>query len=112
MPQVRPKLPLLSINRCHSRLAPPSNYLHRLVRLQTPDREGHVRHRSPRSVRLGKGAPSASAVEKRVREARQRLKARPEAEIVVVTHGGFLHYFTEDWVRTFRSNSSLFNTEF
>lgn len=42
-------------------------------------------------------APLASAVEQRAREARQWLKARPEQYIVVVTHGGFLHYFTEDW---------------
>ena len=45
----------------------------------------------------GKWAPDAEAIENRAREARQWLKARPEKEIVVVTHGGFLHYFTEDW---------------
>ncbi|KAL6714531.1 hypothetical protein ACLMJK_007956 [Lecanora helva] len=42
-------------------------------------------------------APTAGALEKRAREARQWLKARPEKEIVLVTHGGLLHYFTEDW---------------
>jgi len=52
-------------------------------------------------------------IEKRARKARQWLKARPEKEIVIVTHGGFLHYFTEDW-----SDSGKFegtgwaNTEF
>ncbi|GAB7363414.1 hypothetical protein MBLNU230_g3691t1 [Neophaeotheca triangularis] len=45
----------------------------------------------------GKFAPTASAIEARAKEARQWLMARPEKEIVVVTHGGFLHYFTEDW---------------
>ncbi|OJD24121.1 hypothetical protein ACJ73_04516 [Blastomyces percursus] len=44
-----------------------------------------------------KWAPSAEAISNRAREARRWLKARPEKEIVIVTHGGFLHYFTEDW---------------
>ncbi|KAK5158599.1 hypothetical protein LTR04_005212 [Oleoguttula sp. CCFEE 6159] len=45
----------------------------------------------------GKWAPTAKAIENRAREARQWLMSRPEKDIVVVTHGGFLHYFTEDW---------------
>ncbi len=45
----------------------------------------------------GRWAPTAGALEHRAREARQWLKARPEKEIVVVTHGGLLHYLTEDW---------------
>lgn len=49
------------------------------------------------NVKTGKWAPTADAIDKRAREARQWLKARPEDEIVVVTHGGFLHYFTADW---------------
>lgn len=49
------------------------------------------------NVKTGKWAPTADAIEDRAREARLLLKARPEEEIVVVTHGGFLHYFTEDW---------------
>lgn len=49
------------------------------------------------NVKTGKWAPTADAIEHRAREARLWLKARPEEEIVVVTHGGFLHYFTEDW---------------
>lgn len=47
--------------------------------------------------KAGRWAPTASALEKRARKARQWLKARSEKEIVLVTHGGFLHYFTEDW---------------
>ena len=47
--------------------------------------------------KVGRWAPTAGAIEKRAREVRQWLKARPEKEIVLVTHGGFLHYFTEDW---------------
>ena len=47
--------------------------------------------------KTGRWAPIASALEKRAREARQWMKARPEKEIVLVTHGGFLHYLTEDW---------------
>ena len=45
----------------------------------------------------GRWAPTTGPLEKRAREARQWLKARPEKEIVVVTHGGLLHYLTEDW---------------
>ncbi|KAI4150498.1 MAG: hypothetical protein LQ340_004032 [Diploschistes diacapsis] len=47
--------------------------------------------------KTGKWAPEADAVRARAKEARQWLKARPEKEIVLVTHGGFLHYLNEDW---------------
>lgn len=58
--------------------------------------------------KTGKWSPASSAIEKRAREARIWLrdlaeKAHEErggdgdVEVVVVTHGGFLHYFTEDW---------------
>jgi broad specificity phosphatase PhoE len=47
-------------------------------------------------------APTAEAIEIRARQARRWLRDLGkqydgQAEIVVVTHGGFLHYFTEDW---------------
>ena len=45
----------------------------------------------------GKWAPERVPAENRARELRAWLKARPEKEIVLVTHGGFLHYFLEDW---------------
>lgn len=45
----------------------------------------------------GRYAPTNKALKERARAARRWLKARPEKEIVMVTHGGFLHYFTEDW---------------
>ncbi|KAL8715850.1 MAG: hypothetical protein Q9220_000517 [cf. Caloplaca sp. 1 TL-2023] len=45
----------------------------------------------------GKWAPERKAIEQRCREARKWLKARQETAIVVVTHGGLLHYLTEDW---------------
>ena len=48
----------------------------------------------------GKWAANPRAIEARAKEARQWLKARPEKEIVLVTHGGFLHFFTEDWAET------------
>lgn len=48
----------------------------------------------------GKWAAEAGALERRAREARRWLKARPEKEAVLVTHGGFLHYLTEDWSDT------------
>ena len=50
----------------------------------------------------GKFSPDAKVVEARAQEVREWLKARPEKEIVVVTHGGFLHFFTEDWSDTAR----------
>ena len=48
----------------------------------------------------GKWAAHADAIEARAKEARQWLKSRPEKEVVLVTHGGFLHFFTEDWADT------------
>lgn len=48
-------------------------------------------------IQTGRYAPTNEAIKNRAREARRWLKERPEKEIVVVTHGGFLHYFTEDW---------------
>ncbi|KAI9926809.1 hypothetical protein ASPWEDRAFT_46130 [Aspergillus wentii DTO 134E9] len=65
------------------------------------------------NVKTGRYAPTNHAIKQRARAARQWLKARPEKEIVVVTHGGFLHYFTDDW-----EDSSLYqgtgwtNTEY
>lgn len=48
-------------------------------------------------IKEGRWAPTGEAIEKRVREARQWLRARPEKEIALVAHGGLLHYLTEDW---------------
>ncbi|EEQ83626.2 phosphoglycerate mutase [Blastomyces dermatitidis ER-3] len=60
-----------------------------------------------------KWAPSAEAIANRAREARRWLKARPEKEIVIVTHGGFLHYFTEDWEdSTLYQGTGWRNTEY
>ncbi|CRG84004.1 hypothetical protein PISL3812_01350 [Talaromyces islandicus] len=61
----------------------------------------------------GKWSPQIGALRNRAREVRQWLRARPEKEIVLVTHGGLLHYLTEDW-----EDSSLYqgtgwlNTEY
>lgn len=46
----------------------------------------------------GPWAPQKSAIEERAAAARRWLRSRPEKNIVVVTHGGLLHYLTEDWV--------------
>ncbi|KAK3698974.1 hypothetical protein LTR37_016665 [Vermiconidia calcicola] len=60
-----------------------------------------------------KWAPTATAIQKRAQLARSWLMARPEKEIVVVSHGGFLHYFTEDWSGSERfSGTGWANTEF
>lgn len=48
-------------------------------------------------IKEGRWAPIGGAIEKRAREARQWLRARPEKEIALVAHGGLLHYLTEDW---------------
>jgi broad specificity phosphatase PhoE len=48
-------------------------------------------------IQTGHYAPTNEAIKNRARAARRWLKERSEKEIVVVTHGGFLHYFTEDW---------------
>ncbi|KAL9005682.1 MAG: hypothetical protein Q9188_001541 [Gyalolechia gomerana] len=45
----------------------------------------------------GKWAANTNAIEARCREARKWLKERDEEAIVVVTHGGLLHYLTGDW---------------
>ncbi|EME48841.1 hypothetical protein DOTSEDRAFT_67786 [Dothistroma septosporum NZE10] len=50
----------------------------------------------------GRWAPTATAIQSRAGEARLWLMNRPEKEIIVVTHGGFLHYFTEDFSDTAR----------
>ncbi|KAH8705071.1 histidine phosphatase superfamily [Talaromyces proteolyticus] len=61
----------------------------------------------------GKWSPNAAALRNRAREVRQWLRARPEKEVVLVTHGGLLHFLTEDW-----EDSSLYqgtgwrNTEY
>lgn len=45
----------------------------------------------------GKWQADGKAIEARCRQARKWLKMRNEEAIVVVTHGGLLHYLTEDW---------------
>jgi len=51
----------------------------------------------------GRWAPSADKIEARARVARRWLRdlgmkaGGKDVEMVVVTHGGYLHYFTEDW---------------
>lgn len=50
----------------------------------------------------GRWAPNSTAIEDRARDAREFLYGRDEKEVVMVTHGGFLHYFTQDWTDTNR----------
>jgi len=53
-----------------------------------------------------KWEPSADAISRRAREARRFIRDKvrelqkqgeDSPEVVLVTHGGYLHYFTEDW---------------
>ncbi|KAI9835870.1 MAG: hypothetical protein M1819_001768 [Sarea resinae] len=61
----------------------------------------------------GKWAPDSETVRARAKAARNWLKARPEKEIVLVTHGGFLHFFTEDWTDSNKyEGTGWTNTEF
>jgi len=57
--------------------------------------------------KTGRWSPAASAIEARARDARIWLRnlaksqsGDGDVDIVVVTHGGYLHYFTEDWEGT------------
>lgn len=71
----------------------------------------------------GRWSPASSAIEARAKDARVWLKKLGEealaagngedVNIVVVTHGGYLHYFTEDWIghSTF-TGTGWANTEF
>jgi broad specificity phosphatase PhoE len=63
----------------------------------------------------GRWAPTARAIKARARDARRTIKEKiaelqmrgeESPEVVLVSHGGFLHYFTEDW-----ENSSVFSGE-
>ncbi|KAG4415033.1 hypothetical protein IFR04_011854 [Cadophora malorum] len=49
------------------------------------------------SKKSGKFEASLEAVNARAAELRAWLWQRPEKSIVLVTHGAFLHYFTDDW---------------
>ena len=83
------------------------------------------------NVKKGKFGPAQEALNARAREARLWLLARPEKEIVVVTHGtpislrahgivltavpigAFLHLLTDDWSDSARFNGTGWaNTEF
>lgn len=59
-------------------------------------------------------APNASAIISRARAARRWLRSQTAKNIAVVTHGGYLHYFTDDWegIVNFSAGSGWSNTEF
>lgn len=65
------------------------NYAGKPVDLGLLDGEWHVKR--------GKYAQTDPKITARARAARRWLKDRAESDIVVVTHGGYLHYITEDW---------------
>ena len=54
----------------------------------------------------GRYSPAGTAIRVRAQAARQQIRqllrelvnaGDTDAQVVLVTHGGFLHYFTEDW---------------
>ncbi|CAI7656073.1 uncharacterized protein N7487_003287 [Penicillium crustosum] len=55
-------------------------------------------------IKQGKWAPAAGRLLERAQLAREWLSQRPEKEIVVVSHGCFLHFLTEDWVNADNSH--------
>ncbi|EXL47631.1 hypothetical protein FOCG_11789 [Fusarium oxysporum f. sp. radicis-lycopersici 26381] len=57
-------------------------------------------------IKEGKWAPVVGSILERAQAARQWLSKRPEEEIVVVTHGCFLHFLTDDWVNSVNPNGT------
>ncbi|KAI0907910.1 histidine phosphatase superfamily [Ustulina deusta] len=49
-------------------------------------------------VKQGKWAPTVGMLLERGKRARQWLRRRPEKDILIVSHGCFLHFLTDDWV--------------
>lgn len=47
--------------------------------------------------KTGQWAPDGQSLKERGRRARHWLRLRPEKHVVAVTHGGFLHYLTDNW---------------
>ncbi|KAF2468525.1 phosphoglycerate mutase-like protein [Lindgomyces ingoldianus] len=56
----------------------------------------HV-HEGWNNKQSGPFAPRADLVAKRSRNARKFLQSRAEDSVAAVTHGGLLHFLTEDW---------------
>ncbi|CAI7606232.1 unnamed protein product [Penicillium manginii] len=57
-------------------------------------------------IKQGKWAPIAERLLERAQLAREWLMQRPEKEIVVVSHGCFLHLLTDDWVNAINSHAT------
>ncbi|KAF2760331.1 phosphoglycerate mutase-like protein [Pseudovirgaria hyperparasitica] len=59
-------------------------------------------------------SPDAGSIILRARRAKAWLRQRPEAHIAVVTHGGYLHYFTDDWagIDDFTAGTAWRNCDF
>ncbi|KNG90675.1 hypothetical protein ANOM_001118 [Aspergillus nomiae NRRL 13137] len=56
----------------------------------------------------GRYGPSIPAIQDRAQAVRRWLESRPEREIVVVSHGAFLHFLTEDWEDSFVEEGQSF----
>ncbi|KAJ5204600.1 phosphoglycerate mutase family protein-like protein [Penicillium cinerascens] len=53
-------------------------------------------------------APTLKAVRERAATMRNWIYNRPEKHIALVTHGAFLHYFTEDWTAYEKSRGTVY----
>ena len=62
--------------------------------------------------------PTNARIKERARDARRYLKSKmtgPDAvhgDVIMVSHGGFLHYFTEDWEDSSQYQGKLFSPWF
>lgn len=68
-----------------------------------------------------KWAPSSEALSRRAREARRYVRdqmvellkrGEKDPEVVVVSHGGFLHYLTEDWEDNTTFHGEFFDVDY
>ncbi|RBR21966.1 uncharacterized protein FIESC28_04679 [Fusarium coffeatum] len=57
-------------------------------------------------IKQGKWAPIAACLLERAALARRWLSERAEAEVVVISHGCFLHFLTDDWVNAVNSQAT------
>ena len=61
-------------------------------------------------IQQGKWAPIATCLLERAALARHWLSERAEAEIVVISHGCFLHFLTDDWINAVNPQGRLLFT--
>ena len=66
-----------------------------------------VNMRANAYLKAGKYEPAIKPVRERANAVRHWLKARPEKELVLVSHGAFLTFLTEDWEDSWKNVGAL-----